>query len=593
VNFGNRDVIVPLAYDIGADFVDIFEVRGMTRARRGRMLPTIVEADSISFRYAGLDDVVRQTTIAFSTKPDKISENRAETTIRLPAGGKIELYAEIGVDPSERPGRKRFRIATARARLAVRERLRRGARLRASDGQFTEWISKSASDLALLTTDLATGPYPYAGLPWFSTTFGRDAIVTALQTLWLDPALARGVLRYLAQTQARETSTFSDSAPGKILHEMRQGEMATLGEIPFRRYYGGVDTTPLFIVLACAYADRTGDLELIGELWPHLVAAIAWIEGVAKTDPDGFLVYARGEKTGLANQGWKDSEDSIFHADGTMATGPIALVEVQGYVFRALLGLSSLLERRGDSPGAKDMRIKAAALRERAEKCFWMPDAKFYGIARDGQGRLCRVRASNPGHLLYMGLPSGERARAVTRQILSADFDTGWGTRTLALHEANFNPMSYHNGSVWPHDSAICAAGLAQYGERAGVVRLASELFDAASRFDLRLPELYCGFVRKIGEPPVGYPVACLPQAWSAGAVFMMVQACLGLTIDGWRSEVHIRQPELPAHVDRLLLRGLRVGAQEVDIAFERHERRVVAFPVGGSRDIPIILHEE
>jgi glycogen debranching enzyme len=592
VNYGDRAVSFPLALEFAADFRDMFEVRGTARRTRGHLFPPVAADGAILFRYEGLDGVVRETAVTFSTPPVRLAPERADFLLTLPPNGRTELYLEIGPDRQRQPGRARFRAAGARARLAMRARCHRGAVLRSSSRLFNEWLEKSRADLALLTTELPTGPYPYAGIPWFSTPFGRDAIVTALQTLWLDATLAKGVLKFLARHQAQETSSFRDSAPGKIVHETRKGEMTALSELPFGQYYGGVDTTPLFVTLAGAYAERTGDLALIDALWPALEAAMGWIESASRASPDGFLVYERGEESGLSNQGWKDSDGSVFHADGRIPEGPIALIEVQGYVFAALQAMAALASRRGDAIAATRWQIRADSLRAGVEERFWMEDRGTYGIALDGGGALCRVRTSNPGHLLFVGLPGRERALRLRDEFLSAAFDSGWGLRTLATGEPHFNPISYHNGSVWPHDTALCAAGLARYGEREGVVRLLGEMFEAAVHFGMRLPELFCGFPRAPGEPPIAYPVACLPQAWAAGAVFMMLQACLGLRIDGWCGEIHIDRPRLPVGIDRLAIHGLAVGDKRLDLVFQRIGDRVVAFPEARSEGaVPVLVH--
>lgn len=588
-NFSNYKARVPLALSFSADFRDMFEVRGMDRAARGNLLPARVGTDRVVFEYFGLDGMHCCSTLAFDTAPVELGEDHAVFMLSLPPSGTVEIYMEVGPDSTVSPSRERFRVQAAHARFAMRGRSRRGARLRSSGRLFNEWIERSRADLGLLTSDLTTGPYPYAGIPWFSVPFGRDAIITALQTLWLDPALARGVLRFLARHQAREVSPFQDAAPGKIMHETRKGEMARLSELPFGKYYGGVDTTPLFVVLAGSYADRTGDLLLIDELWPALLAACSWIESVADSNPDGFLTYARAEETGLANQCWKDSEDSVFHADGSFPHGPVAVVEVQGYVYAAFNAMASIASRRGIESDAVRWRERAEKLRLAVEERFWMEDQGFYGLAIDGHGTLCRVCGSNAGHLLYVGLPSAERGARVARQLLNNHFDSGWGVRTLARGQPRFNPMSYHNGSVWPHDSALCAAGMARYQARSGTVHLLNQIFEAAVSFGMQLPELFCGFQRAAGELPVSYPVACLPQAWAAGSVFMLLQSCIGLRIDGWTGTVHIDRPFLPVGIDRLSIHHLPVRDALAELTIQRIGKRVVASTDGTER-VPVIV---
>ncbi len=593
VNYGGRDAVVPLALRFGADFYDMFEVRGQTRGSRGVLLPPQVGAEQVTFRYRGLDDILRTTGLSFSVTPVQLSAARADFSVLLAPDQREELFLCVAThDGAPIATRRAFRQAAARARRTMRTRLRRGSRAHSSARLFNEWLQKSRADLALLTSELPTGPYPYAGIPWFSAAFGRDAIITSLQTLWLDSSLARGVLRFLAQHQATETSSFKDSAPGKIMHETRKGEMTALRELPFGEYYGGVDTTPLFVVLAGAYAERTGDLQLIDQLWPALRAAMEWIEREADQHPHGFIGYARAEQTGLANQGWKDSDDSIFHADGSFPLGPIALVEVQGYAYAALRAMAALAERRGEARAAMHWRLRADSLRAELEARFWMDEHKYYGMAEDGEGQLCRVLASNPGHLLYVGLPRQERGQSVCQQLLAACFNSGWGVRTLAVDQVHFNPMSYHNGSVWPHDTALCVAGMARYGERDGVVRLTNELFEAAVNFGMRLPELFCGFARAGGEPPIAYPVACLPQAWAAGSAFMLLQACLGVRVDGWCGQVSINQPRLPAGIDHLSVENLEIGTERVTLRFHRVDQHVVALsePSGDER-ISVVVH--
>jgi glycogen debranching enzyme len=575
-NYSREHSTVRLSLQFAADFRDMFEVRGSTRPRRGTAHAAETDASSVVLRYEGLDKLVRTSVISFSQTPDNLLADRADFFIAVTKRSRKTFYVEVGPEIAETPDRDRFRAAAARARFAMRAKRRHGATVHSSGRVFNDWVERARADVALLTTELDTGPYPYAGIPWFSTAFGRDGVISALQMLWLNPGLARGVLAFLAQHQATETSPFSDSQPGKIMHEIRKGEMVALSELPFGRYYGGVDTTPLYIHLACAYADRTGDMAFVDGLWPSLLAAAEWTEDASRAT--GFVTYQRAAQSGLANQGWKDSFDSVFHADGRIPKGPIALVEVQGYVFAAFQGLAKLARRRGDDAMADHWHGSAEAMRERVENRFWIDELGYYAIAIDGDGEPCKVRTSNAGHLLYVGLPSPERAEMVADQLLSASFHSGWGLRTLADDAIFFNPMSYHNGSIWPHDTAICGAGLARYGVRDDVVRLMSGTFESAVHFNMRLPELFCGFTRSPGEAPIAYPVACLPQAWSAGSAFMLMQACLGLEIDGWKGEIKVTRPRLPIGIDNLVVRHLKVGTVAVDVTFQRVADRVVAF---------------
>ena len=576
VNYADATARVPLTLLFGADFRDMFEVRGQQRSQRGELAAAAVGERQVALRYRGLDAVWRNVVLSFSEVPSRLAAGHATFEFALDGRARWTLHVEVGEAHAE-PSPTRYREGATQARWSLRIHRRRGARVRASGRLFQAWIDKSEADLALLTTELATGPYPYAGIPWFSTPFGRDAVVTALQTLWLDPALARGVLGFLAAHQASETSSFHDAEPGKIMHETRKGEMAAVKELPFSQYYGGVDTTPLFVMLASAYAERTGDMDFVAGIWEALLAATEWIEGNARRH-GGFVSYARGELSGLANQGWKDSHDSVFHADGSAAQGPIALVEVQGYAYAALRGMSMLSRARRQFAHAREWEAEAAAMAARVERCFWLPELQTYALALDGQQQPCRVRASNAGHLLFSGLPSPERGRLVVQQLRSASFDCGWGVRTLPSDMARYNPMSYHNGSVWPHDVALCAAGMARYGERDGVVQLLGDMFEAAVHFGLRLPELFCGFDRAPGEAPVAYPVACLPQAWAAGSVFMLLQACLGVSVEAGRQKVRVTQPRLPNGIDAMHITGLQVGKSRFDLHVRRYGEDVVAF---------------
>lgn len=578
-NYSEYNAHVPLKLAYAADFADIFEVQGQVRKERGQALEPVVSARAVELSYRGLDEVLRTTEIKFSSQPKAISSQAAEFLFDLKRSASADFFIEIGVPEAGMPSRERFNAAAEQLAAQMRERLQQGTSIFTSGRLFNQWIDKSRADLALLTTVLPTGPYPYAGIPWFATQFGRDAIITSLQTLWLNPRLAAGVLSFLASTQAQEDSSFRDSQPGKIMHETRRGEMAALREVPFGQYYGGVDTTPLFVMLAGAYEKRTGDGALVDRIWHALLAATEWIERRLDSSPTGFLDYARGEKTGLVNQSWKDSHDAIFHADGRFPRGPVAVAEVQGYAYAALRAMAELTAARGDQAQADAWLRRAERLRVAIEEKFWVPEMRFYAIALDGDGEPCKVYGSDAGHLLYCGVPSAERARLVTEQLLSSRFASGWGIRTLAEGEARYNPMSYHNGSIWPHDTAMCAAGIAHYGGRENVVQILSDIFEVANHFSMRLPELYCGFPRIPGQAPTPYPVACLPQAWSSGTVFMLLQASLGIRVDGQCNEIHVEHPLLPLGIEHLSLRALPIKDAQVDLDFHRIGEQVVVVP--------------
>jgi glycogen debranching enzyme len=594
----------PLTLDLelhyAADFADLFEVRGERRPRRGTQHPPQTGPDSVTLAYTGLDARRRETRLRFDPAPARIGPDRASFALALAPGERKTILIETRCDSdgtagagASEPARTAFLRALwedSRARRAV---LARTASVVTSDTGFDEMIGRSVADLGMLTTQTPEGPYPYAGVPWFSTAFGRDALVTAWLTLWLDPAIALGVLRHLAALQATTTDPAADAEPGKILHEVRNGEMAELGEVPFRRYYGSVDSTPLFVALAGAWLDRTGEAESLRPLWQNIEAALRWIDMHGDRDGDGFVEYGRMTEAGLANQGWKDSWDSVSHADGTLAKGPIALCEVQAYTHAAYLAGARIARALGLPPRrAEALEKQAAALREHFEAAFWCEGLGTYALALDGAKRPCRVRSSNAGHVLLGGIASPERAAAVAKQLLSGTFHSGWGIRTLAATEARYNPMSYHNGSVWPHDNALIGLGLARYGLCAEAARVLEGMAAAAGRLDLRrLPELFCGFPRRGGQSPTAYPVACAPQAWAAAAPIGLLGACLGLSFDPAARIVRLEQPVLPAGLDRVTLRGLALGGGRIDVSLRRAAGDSVAMSVSGRRgDIGAVL---
>ena len=564
-----RTVRIELRFD--ADFRDLFEVRGSRRPRRGQRSVRIAGEDGVDFDYTGLDGRRRHTRLRFAPAPRRLEANVAIFDIRLEPDERRSIMVAVSCSEGDAPPPSGFMTAYRDARRSLRARTRAIATVESDNSIFNEVVCRSASDIYMLVSQTGEGLYPYAGTPWFSTVFGRDGIITAMMLLWVDPALAKGVLRYLANNQADRIDPANDAQPGKILHERRHGEMAILGEVPFRRYYGTVDATPLFVMLAGMYLQRSGDLETLREIWPNIKAALKWCDVYGDRDRDGFVEYYRDTPEGLANQGWKDSQDSVFHADGSDALGPIALCEVQGYVYAAKIGAAEIGRRLGHTGTADRLKGEAEALRVRFEEAFWCEEIGTYALALDGEKRPCRVRSSNAGHALFTGIADPKRAVRVAETLLSRDAFCGWGIRTIAQGEPRYNPMSYHNGSVWPHDNTLIAMGFARYGLRQEAVRVFSAIYNAASHQELRrLPELFCGFVRRPRRGPTAYPVACAPQAWAAAAPFALVEAALGLDLDCDRNEITFREPMLPDFMDEVILRGLRLGSSRVDVRLQR-----------------------
>jgi glycogen debranching enzyme len=573
-NYGLHPVHLSFSIHFDADFSDIFEVRGARRPQRGHRLAPRVKANQAVLSYEGLDRVTRRTKLHFDPAPEHVSNHRARFEIHLKAGQSQAWEIAISCLTSKGPKPVVSHDAawrkTTQARAAAHGR---ASEISTSSEQFNGWVNRSLSDVQMMVSETPDGFYPYAGVPWFSTAFGRDGIITALECLWCYPDLAAGVLRFLSATQAVSENRKQEAEPGKILHETRKGEMANLGEIPFGKYYGSVDATPLFVVLAGSYYVRTGDRGLISEIWPNIERALSWIDNYGDVDKDGFTEYQRQTPDGLAQQGWKDSHDSVFHADGTLAEGPTALCEVQGYVHAAKKFAAELALALGKPEDSRRLAAEAERIQKQFEESFWCDDLGTYALALDGKKRRCRVRASNPGHCLFSGIASPERAGRVAELLMSDDLFSGWGIRTLGTREARYNPMSYHNGSIWPHDNALIAAGLARYGLKREAMKVLNALFEASLFFELnRLPELFCGFPRLPGAGPTLYPVACSPQAWAAGAVFLMLQACLGMKPDAVRDVLRFEHPLLPEVLSRVRIRNLRIGSSEFSLILERRD---------------------
>jgi len=575
-NHGEHIASFDLTLLFDNDFADLFEVRGERRPRRGIGSSKLLGPTDVVLEYCGLDEQTRITALHFDPRPTRLSVNAATYHFDLEPGRVTSLFVAVSCNKPimQKP------VPFFRGLLAHRREMRNStagaASIETSNNIFNEVLCQAMADLNMLMTETPQGRYPYAGIPWYSTTFGRDGLITALQMLWVDPRIAKGVLKRLALFQAKAVDPLSDAAPGKILHEMRGGEMAALREVPFAHYYGSVDSTPLFVLLAGLYLERTGDLETLRELWPAVEAGLQWIDGPGDPDRDGFIEYQRATEEGLRNQGWKDSFDAIFHADGTLAEGNIALAEVQGYVFAGKQLAARAARKLGFADKASRLEAETERLRERFEAAFWCEELGTYALALDGAKRPCKVRTSNAGQTLFSGMVREDRARRVAADLMSQRFFSGWGIRTVAVGEARYNPMSYHDGSIWPHDNALIALGFARYGLKHSVAHLFKGLFDAASYMELRrLPELFCGFRRERRRGPVLYPVACAPQAWASATPFTLLEAALGLEFDVGRGEIRLRDPRLPEFLNDVVLRDLRLGASSVDLRLRRHDGEV------------------
>jgi len=582
-NFGSEAVMTVAGLSLAADFADVFEVRGVSRRTSGRLLQPTHDQDRVRFGYVAADGEERETLVELEPAPARVRVDgdrvHVEWDVQLDMRESISLWITV-TTTGVGGGKAEPTAAEAAAALDSAHARWVGAcaQLSTDNELFDRLIDASVRDLHALMMPVGADQLPAAGIPWYVAPFGRDSLLSACELLMINPQVARGTLLVLAGLQAQTDEGWRDAEPGKILHELRTGELARTGRIPHTPYYGTVDATPLFLMVAGGYYRWTLDLDTMVRLRPALDAALAWIDEWGDRDGDGFVEYERRAPAGLINHGWKDSHDSIVHADGSLAQGPIALVEVQGYVYEAKLWIADVYEALGDSPRADRLRAEAGALRAAFNEAFWDPDEGFFALALDGRKQQVRSVTSNPAHCLYCGIVDDDKAAQVAERLMAADMFSGWGIRTLSGSSPAYNPMSYHNGSIWPHDNAIAAAGLKRYGFDAATTRIAAGLFDvAAGARDFRLPELFCGFQRDGSRAIVAYPVACIPQAWAAAAPFMLLQAMLGISAHAPNNMLTVDRPRLPAWLQAVEIRGIRVGDSKVSLAF-RHTGPSTAF---------------
>ncbi len=597
-NYNALAVELDLEFSFGADFADIFEVRGMADETRPRPDPPMLEGRCLTFSALGRDGLRRSTLIEFTATPDeaRFEGDVVHVVFGLRLGPYQTRLIGMTMDPvlgEDDAPEVDFDVAVHTLRRSYEDWERACTQLVTDNEQFNELLDRSLRDLRALYTHTPDGGVLAAGIPWYVTIFGRDSLIASHQILSVNPGPAREVLQMLAAHQGTEVDDWRDEEPGKILHEVRQGELARAGIVPHTPYFGSVDSTPLFLVLLAQYFRWTGDLDLVGRLRPNAEAALRWIDEYGDIDGDGFVEYRTRSARGIRNQGWKDSHDSMVHADGRLAEPPIALSEVQAYVYLAKSRIADVFLALGDDRRAQTLVMEAEELRHRYNETFWMEDERFFAAALDGDKRQVRTVMSNPGHGLYCGIVDDDKAALLAKRLLAPDMFSGWGIRTMSKSAAAYNPMSYHNGSVWPHDNALIAAGLKRYGFARSTNRVATALFDAAIEADyLRLPELFCGFTRRTPNRPVSYPVACSPQAWAAGSPFLMLQAMLGISARAHENLLTVNKPHLPTWLNTVEVRNLSVGSSRISLVFRR-EGEITSFSLlNREGDVRVVMEE-
>jgi len=597
-NYNAFAVSIDLEFVFGADFADIFEVRGMLQEQHAPPEdPTVVDG-RIEFGANGLDQVRRITRIAFGAQPDVLTiDGRLVTAIfRVHLGPFQTKLVGMTIEPvigdAEPPGAD-FDVAVHELRRSYEEWERESTQIVTDNELFNQLLDRSLRDLRALYTQTGGGSILAAGIPWYVTVFGRDALIASHQLLMVNPRPAREALELLASHQGTQVDDWRDEQPGKILHEVRQGELAGAGVVPHTPYFGSVDSTPWFVILYAQHLRWTGDVAFAERLLPAVESALEWIDTYGDLDGDGFVEYLSRSPRGIRNQGWKDSHDSMVHADGRMAEPPIALSEVQGYVYLAKTRMADVYGVLGRTEDSRRLQDEADLLKQRFNESFWMEDEKYFAAALDADKRQVRTVMSNPGHGLYCHIVDEEKAIALAKRLLAPDMFSGWGIRTMSKAAAAYNPMSYHNGSVWPHDNALIAAGLKRYGFARSTNRVATALFDAAIQADyLRLPELFCGFTRRTPNRPVSYPVACSPQAWAAGSPFLMLQAMLGISARAHENLLTVNKPHLPTWLNTVEVRNLSVGESRISLVFRR-EGEITSFSLlSREGDLRVVMEE-
>jgi glycogen debranching enzyme len=597
-NYNPYPVRLTVMFSMASDFADIFEVRGFRRERRGHQAPPKVEERTVEFAYQGLDEVTRRTLVELSPTPDRLEVlgDRVEAEFELRLAPHQTKLISATIEPvveQERPPPKEFDVAVHELRRSYEDWERECTQITTDNEVFNQLLSRGLRDLRALYTRVDGAGVMAAGIPWYVAVFARDALLASHQLLTVNARPARDALSVLAKYQATEDDPWRDAEPGKILHEIRKGELAGAREVPHTPYYGSVDSTPLFVLLYAQHFRWTGDVEFARELKPNVKAALEWIDRYGDSDRDGFVEYHRRSPAGMDNQGWKDSYDSVAHADGSLAPPPIAVAEAQGYVYLAKQRAADVFDALQDFRTSTRLREEAQELKSRFNEAFWMEDEQYFAMALDGDKRQVRSVTSNPAHGLYCDIIDQDKAEPVARRLLQPDMFSGWGIRTLSKTAATYNPMAYHNGTVWPHDNALIAAGLKRFGFAKAANRVATAIFDAAIHADyMRLPELFCGFTRRTPNQPVAYPVACSPQAWAAGSPFLMLQAILGVSARAHENLITVNKPHLPTWLNQVELRNLRVGSSTISLVFRRQGETTGFSLLDRKGDVRVLMEE-
>lgn len=598
-NYGLQPARFPIAFSFSSKFEDVFQIRGATAEKRGKLHKPQWKNGRLQFQYNGADGIGRHLEVALDPKATSQKGADCELRVHVAPGQVTEVRVSLKITESNPKLEKKINShaplgrhpASIASNLKVKsnEWVEQQTSVHSDNHILNETLKTSLRDLRVLRSSLEDLNYFAAGLPWYGALFGRDSIIAAYQTLAYEPSIAAQTLRLLAKYQGTQVDEFRDEQPGKILHELRHGEMAHLKEVPQSPYYGSVDSTPLFLILLAEHAHWIGSLELFQELKQNIERAFQWIAQFGDESGHGWLEYSVKSSRGLGNQGWKDSGDSIVNADGTLAKPPIALVEVQGYVYLAKSKMADLYQRSGDQSTAQRLRKEARDLRQRFNSEFWISKMGTYALALQQGTRPCAVVSSNPGQAMWSGIADHRKAGSTVKQLMKEEMFNQWGVRTLSSAERRYNPMGYHLGTIWPHDNSFVAAGFRNYGFDREACQVFEGILGAARHFEhYRLPEVFCGFSQKDFAMPVRYPVACHPQAWAAGSVPFFVQNLLGIVPNAFEKKLNIMRPVLPDSVNEVEVKGLRLGQGTIDLKFEKNEENNVTVQVLQPADVEV-----